>query len=716
MNLEALLNPSSVAVVGASPKPSIGRSVIENLQFIGYAGTILPVNPRYDEMLGLECRPSLADLDVTPDVAVFCVGAGRVLEGYRMLPEVGAAGAVIFDGGFAEAGDSGQRLQAEITAISREAGIGLCGPNCMGFINPARRTGAYAQLIHDPGQLSGNVGFVSQSGSMCIGLMSDTRRFGFSIMVSSGNEAVVTTADYIDYLTDDPATVVIAVFSEHIADPEHFVAALDRAAATGKPVVVLKAGRTARSQRAVTSHTGGLCGEARVFSAMLRAHRAIEVHGPDELTEVLAACQAAHRPAGARASVVTASGGLVELVLDTAPQAGIELPPLSPDDRSKVESFMGPVAGEGNPLDAWGHGQFAANFPQALEVARACADTDVVVFPNDAFDGQPMGGSDFSGGFTPLLAASAATSDKPHYQLNTRPGLMHRHQVAVLAAGGGATLGGLRQGLSAIAHLAAYSRWKPRPALSQADRRDRPAGLEASAGSGVPHNEHDSKRVLADYGVPVTGERLAATLAEAQGAAATIGFPVVLKAAAEGVAHKSDLGLVKLALADPEALERAWHDLIDVIDEAGLRSAGVLVQEMVSGTVEVLVGVSRDRDFGLTLAVGPGGVDVDLSSATDVALRVLPLRVGDAAAMISESFRLARLLSGTRGRPPADTEALIECIEALARFAWAERDLIDEVDLNPVLVLSGGRGCVAVDALIVTRTPESSQEKSHDQG
>lgn len=157
----------------------------------------------------------------------------------------------------------------------------------MGFINPSRRTGAYAQLVHDPDQIFGNVGLVSQSGSMCIGLMSDTRRFGFSTMVSSGNEAVVTTADYIDHLTDDPATAVIAVFSEFIADPEHFVAALDRAASAGKPVVVLKTGRTARSQQAVTSHTGGLCGEARVFSAMLRAHRAIEVHNPDELTEVL---------------------------------------------------------------------------------------------------------------------------------------------------------------------------------------------------------------------------------------------------------------------------------------------------------------------------------------------------------------------------------------------------------------------------------------------
>lgn len=709
MSLDVLLNPSSVAVVGASPKPSIGRSVIENLQLIGYSGEILPVNPNYDQVLGLECRASLSDLD-RPDVVVFCVGARRVLEGYRLLPGIGAAGAVIFDGGFAEAGSSGQELQAEIAAISRDAGIALCGPNCMGFFNPARAAAAYAQLIHDPSQLRGNVALISQSGSACIGLMSDTRRFGFSTIISSGNEAVVTTADYIDYLVDDPATAVIAVFSEYIADPEHFVAALDRAAAASKPLVVLKVGRTARSRRAVTSHTGGLCGEARVFSALLGAHRAIEVDGLDELTEVLAACQASHLPAGPRASVVTASGGLVELMLDSAPSAGIDLPPLSAADRAAVESFMGPVSGEGNPLDAWGSGQFGTNLPKALEVARASDDIDVVVFPNDAFDGQPMGGWDFGRAYTPALAASAAASEKPHYQLNTRPGLMHRVQVDLLAESGGATLGGLRQGLSAIARLAGFSRWRPCPVLDEVPSQGRLAGLLA-AGDRPTIHEHDSKTVLKGYGVPITTEQLVMSAAEATSAAAAIGFPVVLKAVSDGVAHKSDLGFVELGITDAESVERAWTDLAARIGRSGHIEADVLVQEMVSGGVEALVGVSRDADFGLTLALGPGGVAADLSEAADVALRVLPLKVGDAAGMISESPRLARMLTGSRGSPPADVDALVACIEALGRFAWAERDYIDEIDLNPVLVLGEGEGCVAADALIVTREPETSQEE-----
>ncbi len=518
MDLEALINPSSIVVIGASPRPSIGRSVIENLQLMGYSGTIVPVNPKYETVLGLRCRPSIGDIDIEPDVVAFCVGAGRVLESYRQLPEVAAAAAVVFDGGFAEASPRGRQLQTEMDGISREASIALCGPNCMGVLNPARRSGAYAQLIHDPGQLGGNVGLVAQSGSICIGMMSDTRRFGFSVIVSSGNEATVNTADYIDYLVDDPATRVIATFTETIDDPEHYVAALDRAAAAGKPVVALKVGRNERTRRAITSHTGGLATEARVMSEVLRAHGAIEVNGLDELTEVLAVCQGDRWPTGNRVSVVAASGGLVELLLDSAPVAGVELPPLSAADRAAIEAVLGPVAGDGNPLDAWGGGHFMRNFPHVLEVLGASRDSDAVVFPNDAFDGQPMGGTGDVLGFTRLLAAAATASAKPHFQLNTRPGIMHRHQVNALARAGVATVGGLRQGLEAIARVARFTQWRPAPLLTATPTRNLiPELLEAGPRPTI--NEHDAKQVLAGYGITVAAERLVTSPAELAAAA-----------------------------------------------------------------------------------------------------------------------------------------------------------------------------------------------------
>lgn len=710
----ALVDPSSVVVIGASERPSIGRSVVENLQLMGYGGAIVPVNPRYETVLGLECRPSIDEIDIEPDLVVFCVGAGRVLETYRKLPEAGAAAAVIFDGGFAEAEPEGRRRQAEIDDINREAGIALCGPNCMGLLNPPRRSGAYAQFVHDPAQLPGNVALVAQSGSICIGMMSDTRRFGFSVIVSSGNEAAVTTADYIDYLIDDPATRVIATFTETVPDPERYTAALDRAAAAGKPVVALKVGRSERTRRAITSHTGGLATGTRVMSEVLRTHGAIEVDGLDELTEVLAVCQGRRWPVGNRVSVVTASGGLAELLLDAAPAAGVELPPLSAGDRAAVEAAMGPVSGDGNPLDAWGKGQFMDNFPAALEVVSASGDSDAVVFPNDAFDGQPMGGPGDILAFTRLLAASAQAGDKPHFQLNTRPGLMHRAQADALAEAGVATVGGLRQGLEAIARVARFARRRPAAALEPVPSLGLVAEL-LEAGARATIHEHDAKRVLAAYGIPVTAERLVAgraDRAELEAAAAEIGFPLVVKAVSDAIPHRSDAGLVITGITDLDELEQAHRQIVELLSalgdaeaDAGANTdrgsgAAVLVQEMITDGVEVFAGTSTDETFGPVVSFGMGGTAVELLD--DTALRILPLRAGDAEAMIDE-IRSAPLLRGFRGQPPTDVESLVGCIEALAGLAWAERDHLAEIDLNPILVRPEGRGCVVADALIVPR-------------
>src|SRR5215813_10956018 len=316
MRLDALLRPRSVAILGASERPSIGRSLIEALDTIGFRGSIYPINPRYDTLLGRKCYASVAELPRDVDVLAICVNHARVLEHMRPAAERGVGAAVIFDGGFAEAGAEGRRRQEEITAICREAGIALCGPNCMGVVSPHVPSMVYIQALRDPTRLAGNVGMISQSGSICIGLLADCRRFGWSHVISSGNEAVLTAVDFLEYLIDDPETRVISLFLESVREPDRFVAALDRAADRGKPVVVLKVGRTDRTRRAITTHTGGLAGEARVLSAVLRAHRAIEVTDMDELTEVLACSQGESWPRGRRVSVLTASGGQAELILD----------------------------------------------------------------------------------------------------------------------------------------------------------------------------------------------------------------------------------------------------------------------------------------------------------------------------------------------------------------------------------------------------------------
>src|SRR5215471_2419091 len=318
MPLEAVLCLMAIALVAVTERPSIGRSLILSAENIGFEGKIYPINPKYSELLGHRCYPSVEVLPEAPDVVAFCVSYARILENFRPVAAKGAKAAVIFDGGFAERGEEGAKLQAEIVGICREAGILLNGPNCMGVLNPATRSSTYLHEVRDPTGLAGNVGLISQSGSVCIGLVADIRRFGFSHVISSGNEALIGAAEYMEALIDDPATKVLALFTETIKEPERFVAALDRAADRGKPVVVLKVGRTERTRRAITSHTGGLAGETRVFSEVLKAHRAIEVEDMDELTEVLAVCQGERWPRGRRLSVMTASGGQAELVLDVA--------------------------------------------------------------------------------------------------------------------------------------------------------------------------------------------------------------------------------------------------------------------------------------------------------------------------------------------------------------------------------------------------------------
>ncbi len=270
--------------------------------------------------------------------------------------------------------------------------------------------------------MPGNVALVSQSGSVCIGLLSDCRRFGWSHVISSGNEAVIDAAAFIEFLADDPATRVIAAFTESVKDPERFVAALDRAADRGKPVVVLKAGKNERTRRAIASHTGGLAGESRVFSAVLRAHRAIEVNDLDELTEVLAACQGERWPRGRRVAIVTASGGQAELILDVAGPAGLELPGLSPATRAEIERVQGPVSADGNPLDAWGHGDFAVNFPHALGVLGSDPAYDAVALCNEGCDDQPIGATARLLDYARIVAEGAKGSAKPFYFMTTRPG------------------------------------------------------------------------------------------------------------------------------------------------------------------------------------------------------------------------------------------------------------------------------------------------------
>jgi len=553
--------------------------------------------------------------------------------------------------------------------------------------------------------LAGNVGIVSQSGSVCIALLADLRRFGISLSVSAGNEAVTRTVDYLEYLIDDPATKVIATFTETVREPERYVAALDRAADLGKPVVVLKVGRSERTQKAITSHTGGLAGESRVFSEVLRAHRAIEVDDLDEMTEVLAVCQGTRWPRGPRISVVSGSGGLSELILDNATAIGLDLPPLTADEHSEAERVIGRITGDGNPFDAWGNGNYAVNLPHAMSVVDKSPRIDAIVYCADSSNEGHLGNPARVLENVQMLATAAEKSIKPYYLMSSRPGVMNSRQVKALREAGLVQIGGTRQGLAAIDRVGRYMT-KPKPPRKPArDASSQLAELLAANPKRRTINEYDSKQLLAAGGMPVTREHRVTSIEAARQAARELGYPVVLKVLSDDIPHKTELGLLAVGLKDEAALANAFTQLHARIDQIDPRPTdiGFLVQEFVGDGVEVFAGISRDPDFGLALAFGLGGTAIEVTR--DFALRMLPLREGDAEAMIAET-RAGAMLGSIRGRPAADVASLAVCLNALADFAQQNADVLAEVDLNPIKALpqgSGGCGCVIVDALIVAK-------------
>ena len=463
-------------------------------------------------------------------------------------------------------------------------------------------------------------------------------------------------------------------------------------------MVVLKVGRSDRTRHAISGHTGGLAGEARVVSQILKSHRAIEVGDMDELTEVLACCQGDRLPTGRNIGLITGSGGQAELILDVAAATGVSLPPLSEEGRREAGRVIGPITGDGNPLDAWGTGKYDVNMPHGLKVLADEPNIHSIVMVSDTRDDSPMVPTQY----TPYLAEAAKSCDKPCFFMNTRSGLFRQEFADSLRSSGIATIGGTRQGLGAIDRLARWSEPLAAPRPDQTATGRIAALLAGSDRDRASLNEIDAKSLLGEAGLPVVREQIISGPDEAGEAAATIGYPLVLKIASDEIPHKSDLGLVAVGLADEPSLMRAVDDMARKVGALSPQpsDAVFVVQQMVHDGVELFMGVSRDPQFGPMLAFGLGGVLVEIFD--DVALRPLPLREGDAEAMIDET-RAAKLLGPVRGQAPRDIDAVCRCLYALGDFAWAERDSIDEIDLNPVMALSAGNGCTIVDALIIPR-------------
>ena len=688
-----LVKPRSVAVIGASADPAktAGRPV-SYLRRHGFAGAIYPVNPKVESIDGIRCYPDIGALPEVPDVGIVLLGAERAHQAVRELAARGTGAAIVLASGYTETGDVGARRQAEL--LEAAGSMRLLGPNTIGLVNltdniPLSASGALA-MDHFP---AGSIGVVSQSGGILGALLSRAaaRGIGLSKLVSTSNEVDLELADFIDYLADDPATRVIALYVETVRNVERFRAAALKAAAAGKPVVAFKIGRSEAGARAAVSHTGAMAGADRMYDALFRQVGVIRAQTFSDLIDIPAALATGRVLQGRRIAVLTSTGGAGTLVSDSLGVSGFETP--APDaataDRLRALQKGDHAALDRNPIDVTLAGLQPDLLRGAIRALLASPSYDAVTI---------IVGS--SGLAMPDLMADAINdclpeSDKPVLAYVSP----HAPQVAaVLNQRGVPAFSDPESCAVAFAAMLAAGE-QPAEAAKASDH----AGATVEIGD-LPQgslDEHAAKQLFARFGLPCVRETVVDDAAAAEAAARDLGGRVVLKILSASVTHKSDVGGVAVNVA-PEAIgARLAAMREDVQRNTGETPRRFLVQEMVSAGVELILGTHRDA-LGTAILLGMGGVTAELFQ--DTTLRLLPatggLSAAEALSMVRE-LKTWPLLDGYRGRAKADVAALVDAIVAFSRMAAALGPRLVEAEINPVFVLPAGQGVRAADGVAV---------------
>jgi acetate---CoA ligase (ADP-forming) len=696
--MDALMRPRSVAVVGASPNPSFVSGALKNLLRNGYSGQVAAINPKYDHIESAPCYLSLADVPFDVDLVVVGVAA-RLLPALLDQAEQKGVGALeIITSGFAEMGPEGARRQAELSAWAMRTGIPVGGPNCLGLVHAP--SGMVALPTTFQRLFAGSAGFVLQSGMMAPTVLAPllARGIGITFAVTSGNEADLEAADYIHYLVDDDDTRVIGVFAEQIKTPARFVEACEAAADKRKPIVMLKIGRSDAARRAALAHTGSLVGADDVIDAVLRKLGVSRVDSVDEMLEHIAVFHAPRLPRGSGVATVIVSGGAAGLLSDLAPQCGVTFPPLPEATAAALREVVPDYGSVGNPLDVTGQAVFQTEIlERSLDLLAEAPGIDVVVygrgFPS-RMDRAAAVGNILENAVdrcpeTVFLAMSLVGG---HFHPAQSPDTPPAEPMAEL--GGVPFLQGAEYGLKAVAALIRYAEF----VRLRAPVQPRPTTLPRLPADDRPLTERESKAILAQYGIPVTRERVATSLLEALAAATDVGFPVAVKVESPALVHKTEAGGVVLNIVDAAALQQGYERLT-ALDVADMR--GVLVQEMVPPGTEVIVGMTRDPQFGPVIALGLGGIFVELLE--DVQLLVPPVSEREVRAAL-ERLRGIGVLLGARGEAPGDIDALVDTVLRFSDLCLDLAGVVDEIDINPLVVLP--HGVRAVDCLIVPSTRE----------
>lgn len=702
--LRCLLRPAAVAIIGAAPG-GMAEVTIGNLRRAGYGGAIYPVHPRRAEAFGLPCYSSLAALPTPVECAVVAVNRHNSVAALEEVAAAGIRAAVVYASGFTEDA-KGQELQRRLAEVARAAGIAVCGPNCMGLLHVPSGTMLTGYDV-PPMMRPGAVAAIVQSGSVFYALAFNMRVVRFNYLISSGNEAVTDLCDHLEAVLEDAETRVVALFIEGIRRPERFLELVKRAHARQVPLLALKVGRSQAAARFAVAHTGSLAGSDAVFDAVCRAHGILRVRDLDEMLDTAGALAAMTRlPDGAGMAAVTDSGGERALLCDLAEETGVTFPPLAPATRERLAEVLPFPDAISNPLDAWGVGDYHETYRRCLQTLASDPAIDVVALSTDTVAGAPT-----SPAYVDALIETARVTEKTVVLLSNVSSGQDEPSVARAQAEGVPVLRGATTGLRAITNMAALGRFRRRPharwhtsPLAPSEVAALRANLAARRERGeAVLDEHTAKRLLARYGLPTTGERLVHSQREAERAAVALGGRVALKICSSRLPHKTEAGAVLLGVhgAEAGAAYTGMAGRFAALDEG--RGVPVLVQEMVEGGLETIIGLSRDPQWGLVLAFGLGGVLVEL--LRDVRLALPPLDEEGAEEMLG-AINAAALLRGHRGTPPRDRAALRGALLALSALALDLGDLIEEVDVNPLLALPEGQGARAVDALLRLRTPE----------
>jgi acyl-CoA synthetase (NDP forming) len=685
-SLNPLLKPRSIAVIGASEDvKKYGGFLYRLLLKHGFEGDVYPVNPGRSELLGKKCFAAVNDLPDGVDLAVVAVPRDGVLPAIEECGKKGVRGAIIITSKFSDEGPEGAAIEARVAAAARAAGVRIIGPNCLGVVNPSHKVVlSFSSAFDVPDFVEDPIGIASQSGALLATMIDRARArgIGFTYGVSLGNQADVDLADLVEFFIDDPKVKLICTYLEGIKNADRFVEVAEKARLSGKPWIMVKAGRTEAGARAAFSHTGSLAGSYQALEAFCRRFGISLVEDIDTMLLVASSLLRFPQAKVSSAVILCTSGGAASIAADRLAEANIGLTEFSPSTKAELAKLYSPGQAS-NPVDSGGRlpgRQLNQTMVETIgAIARDPAE-NVVLSMITTLTGV--------GSVTKAIAQASLTEQKPVISV-IWPGHQGDDGRAALREARVPHTESLDEAVRAIRCLIDRTRFVDRGGIAGHARRTDLPRLPESDRALSPS---ESAELLASFGIPLADEAEVEGATAALQAAQRIGYPVVLKGVAADLVHKSEAGAVVLDLKGPGELEAAIKAMSDK-----LKITRFLVQKMEKGGAELIVGVTRDAQLGPILVVGAGGVLVEL--LRDVSSSVVPIGLDEARQLLAR-LKIAKVMSGLRGKPPLDVEAAAEILMKLGSLAHAMRDRLAELDINPLIVRERGKGCVAVDSRV----------------